>query len=202
MVKYHEYIRLAFSRGYRADFEAGRIISPMGYTRPAKLYGTQRYCHVNISLSVNKVKRNVSFPLHKFIAYCAWGEAALSQGVVVRHLDGCSSNNALSNLLLGSHSENNLDKPAEIRIQAAKKARAAQPKSGFNAKFSNKEAEIIRQEYWNLKKKHETKRRIPNGLVAALRKKYGLRSRGHLYQILYCTYQGDSDEREINSNHT
>ena len=123
-VNHHEYIELAYSRGYRMDELTGEIISSNGNRRAIKLYGKQRYPSFTITLMVEGVKKSVSFALHKFAAYCYYGSAALHS--VVRHLDANTLNLTRANIALGTNSDNELDKPKTVRVASAKKARASQ----------------------------------------------------------------------------
>ena len=126
-VKHHEYIRTAFERGYRMDELTGEVISPDGNRRTLKLYGNQRYPSFTITAVVNGVKKSISFQVHKFAAYCYYGNAALNQHV--RHLDADTLNIKKSNIALGSASDNEMDKPKHVRVATAKAARASQDKS-------------------------------------------------------------------------
>lgn len=126
-VKYHAYIQTAFDRGYRMDANTGEIISPTGYKRPITLVGKQRYPSFAITVSENGTKRTASFPVHKFAAYCYYGDAALT--AVVRHLDADTTNVKKSNIALGTNSDNELDKPKDVRVRSAKAARESQGRS-------------------------------------------------------------------------
>jgi hypothetical protein len=68
--------------------------------------------------------------VHRFIAYELYGEKAFKKGLVVRHLDGNSTNNSHSNLKMGTPSQNMMDKPPEVRKQLAIMAsRKANPRT-------------------------------------------------------------------------
>lgn len=115
-MKYHQTIREAFSKGCFFDFKTLEFVYASGKRIPVKLYGKQKYPSINLSYG--------SFSLHKFVAYQLFGEEAFNK--VVRHLDGNVLNLNKNNIKLGTHSDNNLDKPKEKRIAAAKKARRSQ----------------------------------------------------------------------------
>lgn len=60
--------------------------------------------------------------VHRLAAFQKWGEKIYTEGLEVRHLDGNPTNNAISNLALGTHSENMLDIPVEKRVATATRA--------------------------------------------------------------------------------
>lgn len=126
-VKTHEYIRTTYGRGYRMDALTGEVISPDGNRRPIKLYKGQRYPSFTITCTKDGIKKSVSFLVHKFAAYCYYGEAALTS--VVRYLDADTLNIKKSNIALGTKSDNEMDKPKHVRVATAKAARASQSRS-------------------------------------------------------------------------
>lgn len=60
-----------------------------------------------------------SLYVHKLAAYQKYGDLIFLPGMTVRHLDGDSSNNYLSNIAIGTMSENKLDMSYEKRYLAA-----------------------------------------------------------------------------------
>lgn len=139
LIKMHENVLIAFSRGYKV-LENGTLIGPNGI-KSIKLYGKQRY--PNFTLTINN--RVQSIVIHYLAAFCFYGYNAFNKNLVVRHLDSNTLNVSKSNIKLGSHSENNLDKNKTIRKSAAKKARASQGYRAKNAKFNNDEIRQIRK---------------------------------------------------------
>ena len=57
--------------------------------------------------------------LHRYIAYLKYGEELFKEGTQVRHLDGNPKNNNFNNILIGTASENMMDKHPLIRKMAA-----------------------------------------------------------------------------------
>lgn len=141
-VKHHEYIKEAVNRGYRIDSETGNIISPTGKIRENKLFGSQRYPSFAMTKIINGVKKTASFPVHKFAAYCYFGDSAFT--LHVRHLNGNTLDNSLKNIALGSPSENEMDKPKSVRSNSAKIARSKQGYSGLTSKLSYDDAQIVK----------------------------------------------------------
>lgn len=124
MGKTLDYIKLAIEKGYKA-LENGEITSRRGDKLQIKLFGKQRYP----TFSLNYGDGIFGIPIHQFNAYYFYGEKP--PGMVVRHLDDNTLNNSKSNLVYGTHSENNLDKPQTVRINCAKKARASRNEEDF-----------------------------------------------------------------------
>ncbi len=151
----------AYSKGYRVD--GGKLIGPKGELS-LKLYGKQRYP----TFSTNWDRKVYGVPVHKF-AYCYYGVKSFDKGLVVRHKDGNTLNISEDNILLGTHSENNMDKPGEARVSAAKAARAAQGTLPNNALLSENDVKCIRDKYSKLKTK-----KAPNGFTAKLAKELGV----------------------------
>lgn len=113
----------AIKEGYYFDFLTQEIVRPSGLRKKPKIYGKQRYPSITTNYG--------SFPVHKLVAYQLYGVAIFEKNTVIRHLDGNVLNLNKDNIKLGTHSQNNLDKPKEKRINAAKKAREFQLKNGI-----------------------------------------------------------------------
>ena len=62
--------------------------------------------------------------VHQLAAYQKFGEAALKENIVVRHLDGNSLNNSYDNLAIGTSSDNMQDRLPEDRLNHAIKTAA------------------------------------------------------------------------------
>lgn len=146
--KTQKVIIIAYQRGYRINDSGELINTKKGTKRAIRLYGKQRY--PTMSISVKEVGNNTyAIPVHQFAAYCFYGNKSFNKNNVVRHLDGNTLNVSRINIVLGTHSENNLDKSPEVRRRAAIKARKAQGKRSTNAKFTNDQILNIRQRVLN-----------------------------------------------------
>lgn len=144
MIEYHKTIIKAKQKGCFFNFNKNVFTYSSGKEVKPKLFGKQRYPSITLSYG--------SFPLHKFVAYELYGKTAFNK--IVRHLDGNTLNLSKNNIILGTHSENNLDKPKETRTAAAKKARSCQKRT-YVAKLSMSIAIQIRYGFQNQKlKKH------------------------------------------------
>ena len=153
----------AVERGYTVT-DDGKLLSKnkeLKYSLSSK----QRYP----TFSTNWGGRVFGIPIHLFAAYIFYGNLAFEKGVVVRHLNGNTLDFSKGNLVLGTHSENNLDKPKHIRIAAAKKARASQGVTPVNAKLTIEQVKEIREIYL-----HRKGKKFPNGFVKSLCDKYSV----------------------------
>lgn len=151
----------AVDRGYHVS-DNGVLFGVKGKLS-VKLFGEQRYP----TFSTNWGGFVYGIPVHLFAAYFFFGSTAFEKGIVVRHLDSDTLNFSKTNLKLGTHSENQLDKPKYVRVNAAKIARASQGKRPLNAKLTDDQVVEILRFYKELDGK-----KAPNGSVISLCKKY------------------------------
>ena len=63
-----------------------------------------------------------SLKIHKLQAFKKFGDKIFEQDIVIRHLNGISTNNTWENIGIGSQSDNLMDIPKDIRIKRAKHA--------------------------------------------------------------------------------
>jgi HNH endonuclease len=105
----------AVRRGYRVDTE-GNAFGPTG-RKLSRRVGSGYYA---IGLKVEGRPMNVE--LHRIAAFQLYGEAVFAEGIEVRHLDGNCSNNAATNLVLGTPSQNSMDRSPEQRRAMAEHA--------------------------------------------------------------------------------
>lgn len=114
--KKDEALLFAYNKGYRIH-ENGDILNP----NKVKLRGT---LHSNgykrISIRIDGESRD--FTAHRLAAYQKYGDSIFDNKIQVRHLDDNPVNNALANIAIGSASDNQMDKPKEVRVSAATKA--------------------------------------------------------------------------------
>jgi len=114
MLKWQILVKLAHEKGYRVT-ENGKLVNPKG-----KL--------LKISLNSNYPQMGILFEgkvstiyVHKLAAYCFYGEESFS-AECVRHKNGNKLDLSKENILLGTYSENELDKDSEVRINNTKAA--------------------------------------------------------------------------------
>lgn len=60
-----------------------------------------------------------SMLLHRLVGYQKYGKKIFEKGMVCRHLDGNPLNAADYNIVLGTVSQNSMDKPKNVRIRLA-----------------------------------------------------------------------------------
>ncbi len=108
MKKVNAAIRYAADRGYTVD-QLGNVYGPAG--GKLKLFEKRHTRMVYLSFTVGDYKVKV----HRFVAFLKFGKRALKKGVHVRHQDGDNFNNGWDNVLVGSQSQNERDKPIELR---------------------------------------------------------------------------------------
>ncbi len=135
---------VAAQKGYWVT-DDGVLIGMKGKPLVIATRGDQRYPTFSVA-GVKDVSNKYGvfgIPVHKYAAFCFYGPDSLDVECV-RHLNGNVLDVSRSNIVLGTHSENNMDKTKEIRSRAAKIARAAQGTRPINAKFSDEEVRFIR----------------------------------------------------------
>ena len=134
------------SQGYSVDKSRGIIYGKSG--RPLTLTKTASIRYPMVSLHVPGVvegrRPTYSIAAHKIMAYAIWGEEAFREGVQIRHL-GDVLDIREHKLELGSAIENMSDISPAVRSEAAKAARAAQPRRPTNAKLPTTTVRFIRQ---------------------------------------------------------
>ena len=162
MTKTQQRIVEAVARGY---YIVDGLLFSKRQLLSIKRCGTQRYP----TFSTNWGGLMYSVPVHQFAAFFYYGAKSFNPKLCVRHRDGNTENFKKSNIILGTPSENNLDKPSHIRIKAAKMARAAQGSTPTNAKLSPDQVREIRDAYNELNGK-----KAPNGFTKNLCDKYGV----------------------------
>ena len=138
-------IRVAHRKGYRVN-DKGMVVSPSGKLRKLKSYsapwsgtGRERTSYHRFNVVDDRGVR-VPIPVHKLAAYQLYGERAMEEGVQVRHLDSNSLNNRLSNLKIGTASDNSMDQPEHERKQRAKHA------ATFTRRLTKRQATQLKRE--------------------------------------------------------
>lgn len=139
-------IKIAYDKGYRVT-EEGVLLGTRGKPLVVKKRGKQRYPTFAVNVGSLTGSGVFGIPVHKFAAYCFYGEETFKEGTVVRHLDADTENVSRANLVLGTYSQNELDKPPEVRSRSGTIARASQPSRAHNSRFTNEEVREIRERF-------------------------------------------------------
>jgi hypothetical protein len=106
-----------YEKGYRVD-QNGVFRNPKGNELPIKLKSNHKYPQTQVIMEGKK--RN--FHIHRLAAYCFYGDLMFKEGIHVRHLNANPLDLSKDNIVLGTPSENERDKPKELRIKNAKYA--------------------------------------------------------------------------------
>ena len=156
----------AYQKGYRVV--GGVPYGPSGKALKAARQERNGYVRLMFSVKVNKEPRKVY--AHKLVAYQKYGSRIFELGIYVRHLDGNSLNNQDDNIVIGSQSQNEMDKQPEIRKNVAIKA------ASHNRRFTDEQMHHIKELHtdgWGYKK---------------LMGRFGISSKGTLHHILNNNY--------------
>lgn len=103
----------AIELGYKVNID-GKIISPSGkIIKGSKT--AQGYNHTSALFNGKKFK----VMAHRLQAYFKYGSKIFNEGIHVRHLNGIPDDNSFENIAIGTASENNMDKPKDVRVRAA-----------------------------------------------------------------------------------
>ena len=102
--------------------------------------------------------------VHRLQAYYKFGDDIFKPGIVVRHLNGISTDNTYDNIEIGTHSDNMMDKPKDVRLKQAIYA------SSFATKHNN--VQEIKDFYNDCKSYKKTMER------------FDIKSKGTLHNIL------------------
>lgn len=111
------YVLIAHERGYRVI--EGNVVSPRG--KNVGGFWSKKSPYKYFKLRLSKPRKAVNVPCHQLAAYQKYGLLVASHPCV-RHADGDPSNNREENILIGSHSQNQLDRPKCERLKHAKMA--------------------------------------------------------------------------------
>lgn len=106
----------AYEAGYRFT-EDGNILSPFGNTFSGWCNSTG-YCTFKPAIGERGGRKSIL--VHRFIAYCVFGEAAL-KAQVIRHLNDIRTDNRPTNLAPGTFIDNRADIPRSRLSEAAKR---------------------------------------------------------------------------------
>jgi hypothetical protein len=116
MSKLKQVLEEITKKGYTID-ENGVVKNPDGEEIKGSIYeGYQKF-------SV-RTETNSSFAVkhHRFQAYLKYGDSIFEKGMVVRHLNGNSLDNSYDNIVLGTQSQNMMDRTPEARKNHSQKS--------------------------------------------------------------------------------
>lgn len=106
-------------KGWDVD-EGGRVTNPKGQIREGTL--TCGYLKVGVKIPELGIS-SYALKIHKFQAYKKYGEEIFNPGMVVRHLNGDRGDNSWGNIVMGTQSDNMMDRDEQDRIRHSKERR-------------------------------------------------------------------------------
>ena len=110
----------AYRIGYRVTKE-GQLVSFTG--RKLKCFLNSYGYYVETIRDPNKLNKGLAqLRVHRLQAYQKFGDRIYEEGVVVRHLNGISTDNSWDNIAIGSCRDNALDVPSEKRLTRCRHA--------------------------------------------------------------------------------
>lgn len=107
----NSFVRRAYEKGYRVS-KRGRLLNPKG--KALNISRSSKYPFVGVWLD-GKAR---SIYVHHLAAFCFFGESAY-HAECVRHKNGDRYDVKSSNILIGTYSDNELDKPPSVRKRSA-----------------------------------------------------------------------------------
>jgi hypothetical protein len=138
--------QIAYEKGYRVTKD-GQLLNPKGKViGNLSVKGYQR-----TAFKLNKVH---ILHTHRLQAYQKFEDKLYEDGIVVRHLNGNSTDNSWDNIAIGTYKDNALDIPKEKRKRDTSKANKAQIKypKDFVIKLKKEYKEV--KSYRKLSRKH------------------------------------------------
>ena len=109
-----EGIIAAYNKGYKV-LENGDVLSHKG--KILSLGKNNKNGYLNFCLRQDKQK--VSIGVHRLQAFQKYGYDIFKDGIQVRHKNGIAKDNSFDNILIGSASDNQMDRSIECRTRTA-----------------------------------------------------------------------------------
>ena len=148
--------QIAQSRGYFVS-ELGVLLNKNGI-QVGNISSNGR-----ITAKLRHNKRFITFSAHRLQAYQKYEESMYSKGIEVRHFNGDPLDNSWNNILIGTHQQNMMDIPEQVRIKKALHA------TSFVRKYDK---EVVKKFYNNCKS------------YAKTMKEFNISSKGTLHFII------------------
>lgn len=118
-IKLKKVLEWVIDNGWEID-DSGQITNPKGEIKKGSL--TYGYLKVGIKIPELDIS-SYALKIHKFQAYKKYGEEIFQPGIVVRHLNGDKTDNSWENIVLGTQSDNMMDRNELDRIKHSKERR-------------------------------------------------------------------------------
>lgn len=121
----------AINKGYESDDDGNIFYKGRKHNLSTNIKTGYSYFSRRIIINGKSVSRQVF--VHRFVAYLKYGDEIFKKGIHVRHFNGNKKDNSKSNILLGTASQNNMDKHPDVRLKMAIRA------SSFVKKYDHEE---------------------------------------------------------------
>ena len=168
MLKRNLVPKIAYDQGYR--IKNGIAYGLTGVSLVLSINNTGYY-KFTIGVGKRPNRKHCSVKVHRLVAYQKYGELIFDLQLEVRHLDGDRLNNLEDNIILGTHSENQLDIDPKGRKHFSINA------SNHVRKFTDEEVEEIKSFHVRDKSYKKTM------------EKFRISSKATLHYILNIQYQ-------------
>ncbi len=106
-------IIIAFKKGYRCTAD-GKLLNPKG-----KEIGYKHHRDEYLETKIRIDGKNVNIEAHRLQAFQKYGHKLFEKGIEVRHLNAERHDFSWENICIGTHSQNMMDVPEQIRIASA-----------------------------------------------------------------------------------
>lgn len=140
--------QIAYEKGYRVTKD-GDLLNPKG----KKIGSIDSYGYYRNIVMLNG-KQMVVFS-HRLQALQKYGDKLYEDGILVRHLNGNPLDNCWDNIAIGTHRDNTMDIPKEIRIKRAISAGKAHIKYPKEFVLKLREEYKLVKNYRKLGKKYD-----------------------------------------------
>jgi len=107
--------QIATKRGYVVT-EEGHLLNSKGVEVGCSSGTIYHY------IKIHRNRKKIKCYAHRLQAFQKYGDKLYEKEIEVRHLNGNPLDNSWNNILIGSHSDNMMDIPKQIRIKKAKHA--------------------------------------------------------------------------------
>ena len=162
--KVNNAIKIAIDTGKYKVKPNGDIIGIRKQLKSYIVICKRGYKLVKTTISLNG--KSYSVTASRMVAYAKYGDDMFKKGIEVRHLNGNSTDNSFKNIAIGTHSQNMMDLPVEIRKSKAKRAQ-----SFIKYKYSENKEKI--KDFYNKTKSYKK-----------TMLEFGISSKGTLWFIL------------------
>ena len=137
-------IKIASEKGYVVDDNGSVFYNGKQRKLRFKSKNQKYYCFTaRINCTTTRIE------VHRLQAFQKYGSKIFEDGIVVRHLNGDSTDNSIANIEIGSYQDNSLDVPQKRRIEHA------QYMAGFTQKYNHDEVYEFYQKTHSYKKTME-----------------------------------------------